>query len=173
MSMPSFTWVQKPQKKSLIVGIADMAASNDVGAELVTHSLGSCLGITLYDPVVKCGGLLHIMLPDSSIDAGKAQSRPLMFVDSGVPRLIKAVLGVGANKARMVVKVAGGARLLNDGKLFNIGERNLTQLVAHLKAYGLRIHAHDTGGRVSRTLKLALATGEVTIHSPGITPYRL
>ena len=70
------TWVIPPPRKTLVVGVADMVVSNDPSAELVTYSLGSCLGITVYDPVKKVGGLLHLMLPESRIDAIKAVNAP-------------------------------------------------------------------------------------------------
>src|SRR5262245_51470130 len=79
MSAP-MKWVIAAPKKTLVVGVADMVVSNDAGSEIVTYSLGSCLGITVYDPAKKVGGLLHLMLPDSSIDSEKAVKAPFMFV---------------------------------------------------------------------------------------------
>src|ERR1700677_635414 len=107
--LPSGKWVIAPPRKTFVVGVADMVVSNDTSAEIVTYSLGSCLGITIYDPVKKIGGLLHIMLPDSTIDAAKAMSAPFMFVDTGVPRLFHAAYNLGADRNRLAVKVAGGA----------------------------------------------------------------
>src|SRR5580698_6330002 len=127
MSAPR-QWVIAPPRKALVVGVADMVASNDGSAEIVTYSLGSCLGITIYDAVKKIGGLLHIMLPDSNIDAARAATTPYMFVDSGVPRLFHAAYNLGADRSRLVVKVAGGAQLLDQQGIFNIGSRNFTAL---------------------------------------------
>src|SRR5450756_2144113 len=87
---PTNRWVIPPPRKTLVVGVADMAVSNDASAEIVTYSLGSCLGITIYDPLKKIGGLLHLMLPASNIDHAKAAEMPYMFVDTGVPRLFHA-----------------------------------------------------------------------------------
>src|SRR5437868_7492946 len=95
-------WVIPPPRKTLVVGVADMAVSNDPSAELITYSLGSCLGISVYDPVKKIGGLLHIMLPDSTIDALKAESQPFMFVDTGVPKLFQSLFSLGAERSRIV-----------------------------------------------------------------------
>src|SRR5580692_9987731 len=106
-------WVIAPQRKTFVVGVADMVASNDSSAEIVTYSLGSCLGITIYDPVKKIGGLLHIMLPDSKIDEARAMTAPYMFVDTGVPRLFHAAYNLGADRSRLAIKVAGGAQLLD------------------------------------------------------------
>lgn len=166
-------WVIAPPKKALVVGVADMVASNDSGAELVTYSLGSCLGVTVYDPVKKVGGLLHLMLPSSNIDAVKAQTSPHMFVDTGVPRLFQAVYSMGGERHRVVVKVAGGAQFLDHQRTFNIGERNIQAFTAILERNGHKVAAHDVGGVCSRTVRFDLTTGNVSIHSPGQPPYLL
>lgn len=163
----SSPWVVQPPKKVLVVGVADMIASNDPSADLVTYSLGSCLGVTLYDPVKRVGGLLHLMLPTSSIDSEKAASRPYMFVDTGVPRLFHALYSFGAEKPRIVVKAAGGAHILDEKKLFNIGERNLEALLAILNRNGIALSALDVGGTTSRTVTLHLSNGHVSVASPG------
>jgi chemotaxis protein CheD len=166
-------WVIPPPRKALVVGVADMVASNDASAELVTYSLGSCLGITLYDPVKRAGGLLHIMLPDSKIDAHRAASMPFMFVDTGVPRLFQAVCNLGAERGRLEIKVAGGAQLLDERGVFNIGERNQQALQGLLAHNGYGVRAWDVGGLSSRTLRLDLTTGAVTIKTPGTNLYFL
>lgn len=172
MAVPT-KWVIAPPKKVLVVGVADMVASNDPGAELVTYSLGSCLGVTVFDPVRKVGGLLHLMLPDSSIDPAKAVSSPYMFVDSGVPRLFQSVYSLGGDRNRVVVKVAGGAQFLDHQRTFNIGERNIAAFQAILQRNGHAIQAHSVGGFSSRTVRLDLTTGNVSIHSPGQPSYLL
>ena len=170
---PPTKWVIAPPRKALVVGVADMVASNDPSAELVTYSLGSCLGISVYDPVTRIGGLLHIMLPDSTIDPVKAASAPLMFVDTGVPRLFQAVASLGAEKRRLNIRVAGGAQFLDPGGVFNIGQRNQVALARLLAHNGYSIHAQDVGGISSRTVRLDLTTGKITIRCPGIEPYFL
>jgi chemotaxis protein CheD len=146
-------WVLPPPRKSLVVGVADMVVSNDAGAELVTYSLGSCLGITVYDPVKKVGGLLHIMLPDSKINALKAAQVPFMFVDTGVPRLFQAAYNLGAERSRLAIKVAGGAQLLDEQGVFNIGLRNFESLKGLLARAG----AQRVGGPCLRCRRVVLA----------------
>ncbi len=170
---PSSPWVIQAPKKTYVVGVADMIASNQANSELVTYSLGSCLGVVLYDPTRKVGGLLHLMLPDSNIDAAKAQSAPYMFVDTGVPRLFHAVYSLGGEKARLHVKVAGGAQFLDEKQIFNIGQRNVTALRSILARNGVSPHAEDIGGTTCRTVRLDLATGQLMVHSPGLAPYAL
>lgn len=166
-------WVIPPPRKALVVHVADMVASNDPGAELVTYSLGSCLGITIFDPMKKVGGLLHVMLPDSSIDTHKASTTPFMFVDTGVPRLFQAVCNLGAERRRLEIKVAGGAQLLDEKGVFNIGERNQQALTRLLARNGYTIQARDVGGLSSRTIRLDLTTGRLTIKTPGTDAYSL
>ena len=112
----------------LIVGVSDMKVSNDPNATLITYSLGSCIGVVVYDPVAKAGGLLHYMLPESSIDADKAKKNPYMFADTGIPSLFKATYALGAKKQRMKVAVMGGSQVLDQKGFFNIGKRNHTAL---------------------------------------------
>jgi chemotaxis protein CheD len=114
-----------------------------------------------------------LMLPDSSINPRKAASEPHMFVDTGVPRLFRAVYSLGGERARIVIKVAGGGRFFDTDHAFNIGQRNLAALHTLLAGHGYAPHAIDVGGTSSRTLRLEIATGYVTISSPGTSPYRL
>ena len=150
-----------------------MVASNDPGAELITHSLGSCLGVTVYDSVNKVGGLLHLMLPDAGIDADKAAKCPFMFVTTGVPRLFHAVYNLGADRRRVVVKAAGGSQLLDEKGVFNIGQRNYQALTGILARNGHSIQAWDIGGNSSRTMRFDLETGRVSIKCPGMNTYYL
>lgn len=166
-------WVIAPPRKALVVGVADMVASNDSSAEIVTYSLGSCLGVTLYDPVKRIGGLLHLMLPDSKIDSQKAVNSPFMFVDTGVPKLFHAVYHLGAERSRLVLKVAGGAQLMDEQGVFNIGERNFQALTAILARNGISISSQDVGGMTSRTLRFDLTNGNVSVKPPGVEPYLL
>lgn len=170
MSSP---WVLTPPKKSFIVGVSDMITCNDPSADLVTHSLGSCIGVTAYDPIRKIGGLLHLMLPDSAIDRTKAIKHPYMFADTGLPRLFHAIYALGGDKGRLEVKVAGGAQFLDEKRIFNIGERNTSAVRDILGRNGVVPASVDTGGQSSRTLRLDLGTGKVTIQQPGKTVYAI
>jgi chemotaxis protein CheD len=154
-----------------IVGVADMKISAESDDQLVTYALGSCLGIVIYDPVVKVGGMLHVMLPLSTIDAAKATENPAMFVDTGVPRLFIESYKIGAHKQRLIVKVAGGASVHgNEAEdQFQIGKRNFVMLRKLLWRNGILLQAHDVGGTHSRTMTLDIGSGEVTIKTQGQT----
>ena len=123
--------------------------------------------MTVYDPIKKVGGLLHLMLPESRIAPEKAESAPFMFVDTGVPRLFKTVYSLGGDRSRLIIKVAGGAQFLDDQRTFNIGERNARAFEEIIARNGLVVHARDMGGFNSRTLRFNLTTGSVSIYSPG------
>jgi len=144
-----------------------MKVSNNPEDVLVTYSLGSCVGLTLYDPVIRVGGMIHCMLPLSRLDPAKAQMNPCMFTDTGIPTLIQAVLNMGANKKRLIAKVAGAASPLDDNGIFKIGERNYTVLRKVLWKNDILIAAEDVGGTVARTLFLYLDTGKTVIRSGG------
>lgn len=148
-----------------IIGIADMKISKQPDDVLITYALGSCLGIAVYDEVAKVGGLLHVMLPVSTVNPAKAADNPMMFVDTGVPELFKACYKAGAKKERMVVKVAGGASLQNngDGDQFQIGKRNFLMLRKLLWKNNVLINSFDVGENYSRTMSLDMATGEVVL----------
>ncbi|RKY55352.1 MAG: chemotaxis protein CheD [Candidatus Neomarinimicrobiota bacterium] len=153
-----------------IVGVADMKISDQPEDELVTHALGSCLGIAAYDPVAVVAGLLHVMLPLSTINPEKAKQNPCMFVDTGVPHFFRQLYKAGAIKKRIVVKVAGGANVQNNGNdRFAIGKRNYIVLKKLFWRNGVLIEAEDVGGSVARTMHLQVATGKVLIASNGQT----
>ena len=150
---------------NLVVDIADFAVSNDPSATLITYSLGSCIGVSIWDPNVHVGGMLHYMLPESSLSPEKAKSSPAMFCDTGIPRMFRAAYELGAVKKRLVVKVAGGSLLLDDNGTFNIGKRNYLALRKIFWKNGVMIDGEDVGGSISRTMRLNLTSGEVTLKT--------
>ena len=151
----------------LIVGVGDMKVSNDTGAILATYSLGSCIGIAVYDPVVKVGGMLHYMLPESSLDKAKAKKNPFMFGDTGIPMLFKETYKYGAKKNRLKVMVAGGAQILDQNGMFNIGKRNHTLLRKMFWKNNVIVDLEEVGGTVNRTIKLAIKNGEAWMKVSG------
>lgn len=153
----------------LIVGVADMQVSTKSEDVIVTHALGSCLGICVYDPRTRVGGILHTMLPSSQTNPDKARTNPNMFVDTGVPNLFRTIYTLGGEKSRLVVKVAGGAAVQGcDCDRFQIGQRNYTMLRKILWKNGVLIKAENVGGSRPRTMGMEVATGRVWLHSDGI-----
>jgi chemotaxis protein CheD len=152
---------------NLIVGVSDMKVTNDIEATLVTYSLGSCIGVAIYDPVVRVGGLLHYMLPESSLDQEKAGKNPYMFADTGIPALFKAAYKLGAKKQRMKVIVVGGSQVLDQKGFFNIGKRNDIAVRKMFHKNNVIIDYKDVGGTVNRTIKLAINTGDTCLKVSG------
>ena len=138
-----------------------MKVSNDPNATLITYSLGSCIGVVIFDPVAKAGGLLHYMLPESSLDENKAKNNPYMFADTGIPSLFKATYALGAKKQRMKIAVMGGSQVLDQKGFFNIGKRNHTALRKMFFKNNVIISYEDVGGNVNRTVRLEMSTGDM------------
>jgi len=151
----------------LIVGVSDMKVSNDINSSIITYSLGSCIGVAIWDRVARVGGLLHFMLPESSLDSEKARKNPYMFADTGIPHLFKASYQMGAKKQRMKVVVVGGAQVLDQKGFFNIGKRNDMAVRKIFHRNNVIIDYKDVGGNVNRTLKLDVKTGEVLLKVSG------
>ena len=151
----------------IVVGIADIKVSNNPEDTLITYALGSCIGVIVYDPVVKVGGLLHFMLPESKVNPQRAKENPYMFADTGVPLLFKTCYKYGAKKRRMIVKVAGGAEIMDEARYFNIGKKNYAVLRKIFWRNGVLIRAEDVGGMVNRTVELDIVTGEVRLKITG------
>jgi chemotaxis protein CheD len=151
----------------VVVGVADMKVSNQPNEVLVTHALGSCIGVAIYDPVAKVGGILHFMLPDSSLDLVKAQEQPCMFADTGLPALFRECYRLGASKPRLQVKVAGGSQVLSSRECFQIGRRNYAALRKIFLKNNVLISSEDVGGTKARTLFLEIASGGVWIKIMG------
>jgi chemotaxis protein CheD len=154
---------------NLVVGVGDMKLSNQRGDILVTHALGSCLGIVIHDAVAGVGGLLHVMLPSTECTSReKVASNPYMFVDTGTVLLFKQAYALGALKERLVVKVAGGAALQQSAQdFFAIGKRNFLMLRKLLWQNGVMLAGQDVGGNIARTLFLEVGTGRMWLQSNG------
>jgi chemotaxis protein CheD len=145
-----------------------MKLSRQGDDEIVTHALGSCLGVAVYDPQVPVGGILHVMLPEGRANRDKAAANPYMFVDTGVPAFFRQLYDAGGVKSRMVVKVAGGANINNvHNDRFRIGKRNYVVLRKLLWKNSVLIDAEDTGGSSARTMYLDVGTGQVWVSTGG------
>ena len=153
--------------KKMIVGVADMQVTHDLESTLITYSLGSCIGVAIHDPVARVGGLLHFMLPESQIDPLKAQRKPFMFADTGIPFLFQEAYKLGAEKGRMTVKVAGGSQIMDESGYFNIGKRNYMAMRKIFWTNNVLIRAEDIGGNVNRTLSIELFSGKVWVKTSG------
>ena len=151
----------------IVVGMADCRIADAPEQVLATFALGSCIGLTAYDPKTALGGLLHFMLPDSTIDPDKGRLNPFMFADTGIPRLIEMLAARGASKRRLVVHAFGGAQMMDDRNIFEIGKRNCLAMRKILWKVGILLSGEVVGGERSRTVKLEIATGRVVLQESG------
>src|SRR5690606_9787881 len=129
------------------VGMADLNVIKETGC-LKTTGLGSCVGITLYDPKSKVAGMAHIMLPSSEI-AKEGMLNRAKYADTAIPELISRMLAIGASASRLEAKVAGGAQMFvfaGSQDSMRIGPRNVESCVLILKHLGIPIRGEDTGG---------------------------
>ena len=148
-----------------IVNVSDLVVS-DVPTDIITtYALGSCLGITAYDPQAQVGGMVHCQLP--AAPRGVDVKNPAQFVDTGVMALLSACYDFGAQKNRLVIAVAGGADVMQDLQNFKIANRNHAIVRKILWKNGLLIAAEDIGGTRPRTMRLSLQEGEVALQSDG------
>jgi chemotaxis protein CheD len=150
--------------KNVVIDIADMKVSKNPEDILVTYALGSCIGVALYDPVVKVGGLVHVMLPESNLENGKGGVKnPYKYIDTGVPRLYKKMYEMGAQKKRIENAVIGGSQIMDDSGFFNIGKRNYAALRKLFWKNNVLINRQHVGGRINRTVKMEVATGRIHV----------
>jgi len=149
-----------------IGGIYVAAASEDV---VKTMALGSCVAIVMLDPKRRLVGMDHIALPDSSIDPRQARERPGHFADTGVPALLAEMQRAGyqGDGRGLIIKLAGGASVMDAGVTFDIGRRNAVAIKKLLWARKLGAVAEDLGGNCSRTVEVAVSDGRMRLHSPG------
>ena len=153
-------------RNDISVGLGEIKISKEPEDVLVAFGLGSCVGVSMYDPLVKVGGLLHAVLPISN---GKDTPTP-KYADSGIELLIDQLMKTGANRTRLLVKMAGGANMLTAPGLsqtFDIGTRNIDAARTVLKKFGLKIINEEVGGQIGRTVRLYVANGRVTIRTMG------
>jgi chemotaxis protein CheD len=145
----------------IVVGVADCRVGVRPSVSIATYALGSCVAIVAWDWRSKVGGLLHAMLPDSAIDRVRGAADPFCYVDTGVPELLRKMEEKGASKRRIRCCVAGGASMIVDPALFEIGKRNYLAVKKAFWKQGLFIDQEDVGGTETRSLRLDLETGRI------------
>ncbi|MBA4137886.1 MAG: chemotaxis protein CheD [Opitutus sp.] len=150
----------------VVIGVGDMAVSNNPQVVLSTYALGSCIGVIAYDPVMKAAGILHLMLPESSISPDKAARQPAMFADTGLPAFFKALAGLKGDRSRLRLFVAGGASVIGGTDPFRIGERNGRVTMDFLAREGFSVRRTEIGGNINRTIHLEVNNGTVSMKTP-------
>jgi len=153
--------------QQIVVGVADCRTSSVAGQVLATYALGSCIGLAVYDPQARVGGLLHFMLPDSALDPERGRANPFIFADTGVAALLDQVCSQGADRRRLTAHAAGGASIMDPDGVFDIGRRNYLALRKILWKAGIMLSAEVVGGTQSRTVRLEIGTGRFILNEAG------
>ncbi len=147
----------------VVVGIGDCRVSAKSSDDLVTYALGSCIGVVIHDATAGVGGLLHLLLPHSSLNPSKAKANPFVFADSGIPILFRQAYALGARKERLVTQIIGGAQMHAGGDMWNIGKQNIAVALQILVRAGVHAGSDFVGGRKARTVRLDVMTGTVSV----------
>jgi len=153
------------------LGLGEMAVSRDPQDVLVAFGLGSCLGICMIDPTIRVTGLIHAVLPErlttSDLDDPTHHGK---YVDSGIENLLAAMLKQGANKGRIIVRMAGGANMLISPALtsaFDIGTRNIEKARVMFQRLNMKVFAEEVGGHQGRTVRVYVADSRMTVKLVG------
>lgn len=156
--------------KTQVVGVGEFAVSRDPDEVIKTFALGSCVAVIFLHRPTRTVGMIHVALPESNISPEIVRDRPGYFADTGIPAILKkmaesAKQGVSLSQG-MVVKIAGGANVMDTNNTFNIGKRNVLSLKKILWPLGMGPVAEDIGGSISRTVSVSVGTGKVVLSSP-------
>jgi chemotaxis protein CheD len=150
-------------------GLGELKITADPEGILVCYGLGSCIGLTLYDPAIHLGIMAHVVLPDSNLGRG-GELAPAKFANTAVPEALAWAAKYGAKRSRLIARIAGGARMLNlagIGSKLDIGSRNVESVRVALRDCGIPLATEDTGGTYGRTLQLFVGTGRVLVSTVG------
>ena len=147
----------------LIIGIGELAVSTVSGMKITTHAVGSCIAVCVFDPAANVAGMLHFLLPEASINPGRAATHPAVFADTGIPLLFQKAYSHGLVKQRAIVKLVGGADMVQTPAAFNTGKRNLLAARNLLWRNGVFIAAEDVGGTDARTVHMSVDDGRLQV----------
>ena len=156
---------------TITLGLGEQAISRNPEDVLAAYGLGSCLGISMVDPVARVAGLIHAVLPESI--NGQDVDDPstcYKYVDLGIENLLSAMVKEGANRNRLVVRVVGGANMLTAPGLtstFDIGTRNIEKARKTLQRLNIKVAAEEVGGHTGRTVRVYVADCRVTVRVIG------
>jgi chemotaxis protein CheD len=157
----------------ITVRLGELAVSDNPDDVLVAMGLGSCVGICAYDPIVRVAGLLHAVLPERN---GASTGSDAKYVDTGIQRLIAEMEERGADRRRIIIRMAGGAEMLiapGFGNGLRIGSRNIEAAHSAIRQERLRLAGEETGGSAGRTVRLFVGTGVMTVRSIGHPEHEL
>jgi chemotaxis protein CheD len=155
-------------RRRIVVGIGEFAVSNDKSSVIMTHALGSCVAVCLWDPEARVAGLIHVLLPDSRINLDRAQMQPAAFADTGIPILFRTAYDYGVQKKRVQVRLIGGADVTGIGQgggEGTVGKRNILAVRSLLWKNGVMVQREAVGGTEARTVALEVSDGRIQVTS--------
>lgn len=153
-------------KRRVVVGIGEFAVCNDRQSVIITHALGSCVAVSLWDPEAGVAGLIHVLLPDSRINPARAEAQPAAFADTGIPLLFRSAYEMGVQKKRCQVRLVGGADVTSIGLGGDsVGKRNILAARSLLWKNGVMVQREAVGGTDARTVSLHVSDGQVHVSS--------
>ena len=145
----------------VVIGIGEQAVAG-ANSLIVTHALGSCVAVCLWDPGVRIGAMLHFLLPEARVNPERARKQPGTFADTGIPLLIAQAIDQGLNKKRCRAHLFGGAAVGAQGGL-DVGKRNALAARRLLWQHGIFVHAEALGGTEPRTVNFSVADGQFQV----------
>ncbi|MDH4121634.1 MAG: chemotaxis protein CheD [Deltaproteobacteria bacterium] len=153
-----------------ILGVGEMGVVQGDGKTLKIYALGSCVATVLWERESKTLAVSHVALPESANNPEKAREMPGYFADTAVVEMINRMKGLGAKLERggVVVKLVGGAQMMDQEGTFNIGKRNVLTLKKVLWAKGMAPLAEEVGSDISRTVTIYSGSGKVEIATAGL-----
>ncbi len=152
---------------SVGVGLGEIAVSQNTNEVLVAFGLGSCVGVGVYDSARGIAGLLHAVLPEPLNGSDQDSTK---YVKNGIVKLLDEMIKKGANKDKLIVRIAGGANMLTSpglSKTFDIGTRNIAMAISVLNSMKLKIVSQNVGGNIGRTFRVYVSDGKMTIRMIG------
>lgn len=147
-----------------VIGIGEYAISDDVKVAIKTFALSTCVALTVYSPVKKVLGMVHIVLPSSEIRVNKKGTGPAYYADTATPMLVNRICyRYGCKEEELRLMLFGGALSVQGNDIYNIGSRNIEAVNSILKGMNLKVCYSDTGGYKSRSITADVATGTVKV----------
>ena len=152
----------------LTVNAVEMIFSNDARDILVAPSIGAGIAVVSYDPELQAGGILHFLLPDSTVMASEnAEQFPFAFADTGLHLFIDKADAFGMQRSRLRTMLVGGAQAVNPPNILNFGKRNIDAATRILNEAGLKIDKWEVGGHAARTIQLKIKDGSIYLEVRG------
>lgn len=149
------------------IGLGEQVVSRDPQDVLVAYGLGSCLGIGMVDPVARVAGMVHVVLPEHPQGTESTSGK---YVDTGISALLAEMIRAGADRRRLIIRMAGGANMLlamTNTKIFDIGNRNIQAALKVFKALNIQLAGQEVGGNIGRTVRLYVADSRMTVRMVG------